>query len=534
MLVLVNGEPKVCSLKEILDNYIAHQMEVITRRTRYDLSKMLEREHILKGLVIALANIDEVIDIIRKSKDKYEATDKLIEAFELSEKQANAILEMRLQRLTSLEVEKLKEELSALEISIKDLQDILANEQRVKDIVKTDLLTIKEKYSSPRKSELSYDYGEIDIADLIERQDIVISMTHMGYVKRIPVSEYKSQRRGGKGIIAHKPKDEDFVENMYVSSTHDDILFFTNFGKVYSIKGYEIPEAQRVARGRAIVNLIQLSNGEKVEALIPISDELIAEFKEKEENGQEVPCIIMATKNGLIKKTSITEFESIRKGGKIAISIVEGDELISVGLVKGDNEIIIASHEGKCIRFSEKDVRAMGRDTQGVRCMLISEEDRLVEMTVVKEGYDVLTISSLGFGKRSDIEDYRLQSRGGKGIKAGVFNDKTGTLVSLKLVKEDNDIMLIADNGIVIRTPACDISKIGRDTKGVKVMRIDGGRVVTVAVVAHQEDEKEEPVEGEELTETIVEGEVSAEAVTEEVTEVTAPASDEETGDSEE
>jgi len=507
MLVLVNGEPKVCSLKEILDNYIAHQMEVITRRTRYDLSKMLEREHILKGLVIALANIDEVIDIIRKSKDKYEATDKLIQAFELSEKQANAILEMRLQRLTSLEVEKLKEELSALEISIKDLQDILANEQRVKDIVKTDLLTIKEKYASPRRSELSYDYGEIDIADLIERQDIVISMTHMGYVKRIPVSEYKSQRRGGKGIIAHRPKDEDFVENMYVSSTHDDILFFTNFGKVYSIKGYEIPEAQRIARGRAIINLIQLSNGEKVEALIPISDELITEFKEKEESGQEVPCIIMATKNGLIKKTSITEFESIRKGGKIAISIVEGDELISVGLVKGDNEIIIASHEGKCIRFSETDVRPMGRDTRGVKSMELGDDDYVVDMLVVNPDKEIITMSENGYGKRSSLEDYRLQQRAGKGIKAGVFNEQTGKLASLKQVAEDEDIMCISDNGTIIRIHANEISRIGRDTKGVHIMRLNSGMIATIAITPSSPDEEE--IDGEEN------GEVSAETVTE-------------------
>ena len=490
MLVLVNGEPKVCSLREILDNYIAHQMQVITRRTRYDLTKMLEREHILKGLVIALNNIDEVINIIRSSKDKYEATDKLISTFELSDKQANAILEMRLQRLTSLEVEKLKDELAVLEISIIDLQDILANEQRVRDIVKADLLTVKEKYASPRKSELSYDYGEIDIADLIEKQDIVISMTHMGYVKRIPVSEYKSQRRGGKGIIAHKPKEEDFVENMYVSSTHDDILFFTNFGKVYSIKGYEIPEAQRIARGRAIVNLIQLSQGEKVEALIPISDDMKADFKVKEENGEEVPCIIMATKNGLIKKTSIAEFESIRKVGKIAISIVDGDELISVGLTKGEDEIIIASHDGKCIRFSEKDVRPMGRDTRGVKSMELSSTDYIVDMLVVDKDKEIITMSENGYGKRSSLEDYRLQQRAGKGIKAGVFNEQTGKLANLKQVSDEEDVMCIADNGTIIRIHANEISRIGRDTKGVHIMRLNSGKIATIAITPASKDEE--------------------------------------------
>ena len=502
MLVLVNGEPKVCSLKEILENYITHQMSVITRRTRYDLGKMQERAHILQGLVVALANIDEVIEIIRSSKDKFEASDKLIAAFELTDKQANAILEMRLQRLTSLEVEKLKAELEELSKNIADLQDILANEWRVKEIVKNDMLSIKEKYPSPRKSELSYDYGEIDIADLIERQDIVISMTHLGYVKRIPVSEYKSQRRGGKGIIAHKPKEEDFVEKMYISSTHDDILFFTNFGKVYSIKGYEIPEAQRTARGRAIVNLIQLSPDEKVEALVPISDELIADFKAKEDAGEEVPCIMMATRNGLIKKTSITEFASIRKVGKKAISIVEGDELISVALANGNDEVIIASHEGKCIRFSETDVRPMGRDTQGVKSMDLNDNDYVVDMLIVNPDKEIITISENGYGKRSSLEDYRLQQRAGKGIKAGIFNEQTGKLASLKQIADDEDIMAIADNGTIIRIHANEISRIGRDTKGVHVMRLDSGKIATIAITPASEDEElDETSEGEEVTE---------------------------------
>jgi DNA gyrase subunit A len=489
MLVLVNGEPKVCGLKEVLEHYLAHQIEVITRRTRYDLNKTLEREHIVKGLVVALANIDEVISIIRNSKDKYEASDKLMSSFELSDKQANAILEMRLQRLTSLEVEKLKEELKALEITIADLKDILANESRVRAIVKEDMLVIKDKYPSPRKSELSYDYGEIDIADLIERQDIVISTTHLGYVKRIPVAEYKSQRRGGKGIIAHKPKEEDFVDGMYVSSTHDDILFFTNFGKVYSIKGYEIPEAQRMARGRAIVNLIQIADGEKVEALIPISDTLIDSIKDKEANNEAIPCIIMATKNGLIKKTSIAEFASIRKTGKIAISIAENDELISVGLTNGNDEIMIASRDGKCIRFSETDVRQMGRDTQGVKSMDLSSDDCIVDMLVVNPEKEIMTISEYGYGKRSSLEDYRLQQRAGKGIKAGVFNEQTGKLSALKQVSEDEDIMVISDNGTIIRIHANEISHIGRDTKGVHIMRLNSGKIATIAITPASEDD---------------------------------------------
>ncbi len=485
MLALVDGEPKTLNLKEVLEQYLAHQESVIVRRTRYDLVKTEEREHIVKGLVIAQANVDRVIEIIKTSKDSAEAMASLMREFELSEKQANAILEMKLRRLTALEVDKLKEELLELDKTIADLKDILANESRVKEIIKADLLNIREKYPSPRKTELSYDYGEIDIADLIEKEDIVISMTHSGYIKRLPVAEYHTQRRGGKGITAHKPKEEDFIENMFVSSTHDDILFFTNKGKVYSIKGYEIPEAQRAARGRAIVNLIQLGENEKVQAVVPL--------KEGTEG-----FIAMATKRGLIKKTALTEFASIRKVGKIAISIVEGDELISVQLTSGEDEIIMASHEGKCIRFSEKDVRPMGRDTQGVRSMNLGADDRLVDMAVIKPDCEVITITENGYGKRSDIEDYRLQQRAGKGIKAGIFNEKTGKLVNLKLVHEDEDVMIIADSGIIIRVAAKDISKIGRNTQGVRVMKLGEGKVAVVAVTPHGEEKEEEDEEGAE------------------------------------
>lgn len=486
MLALVDGEPKVLNLKEVLEHYLAHQESVIVRRTKYDLAKTEEREHIVKGLVIAQANVDRVIEIIKTSKDSAEAMASLMSEFELSEKQANAILEMKLRRLTALEVDKLKEELVELDRIIADLKDILANESRVKEIVKADLLNIREKYPSPRKTELSYDYGEIDIADLIEKEDIVISMTHSGYIKRLPVSEYHTQRRGGKGITAHKPKEEDFIENMFVSSTHDDILFFTNRGKVYSIKGYEIPEAQRTARGRAIVNLIQLGENEKVQAVVPL--------KEGTEG-----YIAMATKRGLIKKTALTEFASIRKVGKIAISIVEGDELISVQLTGGHDEIIMASREGKCIRFNEEDVRPMGRGAQGVRSMNLGADDRLVDMAVIKPECEVITITENGYGKRSDIEDYRLQQRAGKGIKAGVFNEKTGKLVNLKLVGEDEDVMIIADSGIIIRVAAKDISKIGRNTQGVRVMKLGEGKVAVVAVTPHGEEKEEE---GEESAET--------------------------------
>ncbi len=476
LLALVDGEPKVLGLKEILEHYIAHQESVIVRRTKFDLAKAEEREHIVKGLVIALANIDRVIEIIKQSADKNTAAQALMDEFVLSDKQANAILEMRLQRLTSMEVAKLQEELEELERTIADLKDILASEWRVKEIIKTDMKEIKEKYPSPRKTELSYDYGDIDIADMIPVEDVVVSLTHFGYIKRVPVAEYKTQRRGGKGVTAHRPKEEDFVENMFVTSTHDDILFFTDKGKVYSLKGYYIPEAQRIARGRAIVNLLQLSENEKVCAMLP----LVADAE---------GYIVLATKNGLIKKTALSEFASIRKVGKIAISLVEGDELIGAALTGGDDEILIASYEGKCIRFSEHDIRAMGRDTQGVKSMELNEGDRVVDMAVIKPGLEVFTMTENGYGKRSNIEDYRLQSRAGKGVKAGTFNAKTGKLVSLKLISGDEDIMIITADGTIIKVYASEISKIGRDTQGVKVMRTDESAVSKIALAPHEEYE---------------------------------------------
>ena len=489
LLALVDGEPKILSLKEILERYIEHQKSVIVRRTKYDLAKTEEREHIVKGLVLALANIDEVIEIIKKSSDKNQAAQSLMDSFGLSDKQANAILEMRLQRLTSMEVEKLKEELEALERTIADLKDILANEWRVNAIIKADMEEIKNKYPSPRKTELSYDYGDIDVADLIPVEDVVVSLTHFGYVKRVPLSEYRTQRRGGRGVTAHKPKEEDFVENMFVTSTHDDILFFTDKGRVYSLKCFFIPEAQRSARGRAMVNLLQLADGEKVCAMLP---------KKADASGY----IVMATASGLIKKTSLDEYENIRKVGKIAINIRENDALISVGLTSGNDEIIMASKDGKCIRFSENDVRAMGRDTMGVRGMNIDGDDRLVDMSVINPDCEIITMTENGYGKRSDIEDYRLQSRGGKGIKAGVFNEKTGKLVSLKLITAEDDIMIISENGTIIKVASDDISKIGRATQGVKVMRIEDSRVSKLAVTPRSEEDGEDGnADGTEISE---------------------------------
>jgi len=478
LLALVDGEPKVLSLKQIINEYVKHQVEVVTRKTRFDLEKTQDREHIIKGLVIALASIDEVIAIIKKSKERSDAMSNLMNTFELTDRQADAILNMRLQRLTSMEVEKLKEELIELDRMIEDLQDILARPERVISIIREDLQQVKNKYGVERKTEIGSFSGVVD-ADLIDREDVVISMTHLGYVKRIPVEEYRAQHRGGRGVTAHKTKEEDFVNKMFVCSTHDKVLFFSDKGKVFIANGYDIPEAQRTARGRAIVNFLQLTDGEKITAMLP--------WKEGADG-----FIIIATKQGLIKKTAVSEFESIRRSGKIAITLKDDDEVISVEFTDGKQELLMAASSGKCIRFAEGDIRETGRGSQGVKSMNLSNGEVIVDMLAVKEGYDILTISERGYGKRTDLDEYRLQSRGGKGTKAGVFDSNTGNLVNLKLVLPEEDIMIITENGIIIRTSASEISKIGRNTKGVRIMRIEEDKIVTVAITDATEEEIEE------------------------------------------
>lgn len=490
MLALVNGVPKVLNLKEMLYYYLEHQKEVVVRKTRFDLKKAEEREHIVKGLVIALANIDEVIRVIKQSEDKQEATTNLITKFELDEIQANAILEMKLSKLTSLEVEKLNEELASLEATITDLKDILENPARVLQIVRDDLEKVKQEFGDARKTEISMDMGGIDIEDLIAEEDVIISMTHMGYIKRMSVDEYKAQHRGGVGITAHKTKDEDFVERMFVCSTHDDLLYFTNLGKVYCSKAYEIPEAQRQAKGRAIINLLQLSLGEKVSAVIPMKEATKG-------------YLLMATKNGLIKKTPLSEYENIRKVGKIAIKLVEGDELIGVDVTTGKDDILMASHDGKCIRFNETDVRPVGRDSQGVRSIKLAENDYVVDMSIVHENSNVITISEYGYGKCTSIDEFRLQQRGGSGVKAGIFNEKTGKLVALKQIDEDCDLLIITDNGVIIRTPAEDVSHFSRVSQGVKIMKLKNGAKITSVALAEKEEEPETPVSTEEYVEEI-------------------------------
>ena len=492
LLALVGTDPKVLNIRDILIEYLKHQRDVILRRTKFDLDKAEERCLIVYGLVKALKDIDKVVEIIKTSKDRQDASVRLTEEFDLDAegKQANAILDMRLQTLTNLAVSKLENELEDLKKLIADYKDIISSTARIDAIIREDLVVIKEKYAEPRKTELSVLEGDIEDAALIPVEEVVISMTNLGYIKRLPTSEYRAQRRGGKGITAHKPKEEDFVCNMFISSTHDDIMFFTSLGKVFRIKGYEIPEVQRTARGRAIVNLLPLSDGEKVNAIIPLKEGIEG-------------FIAMATRNGLIKKTALSEFDNIRKTGKIAISLNEGDELVSVEFTSGEDQILLGTKKGKCIKFYEGldeekgtyGLKPIGRDTQGVKAMDLDADDKLIAMTVVKEDQNVLTITSNGYGKLSDISDYRLQGRAGKGVKAGNFNEKTGELVYLGFVKEDEDVMLITDNGIVIRVKSTDISKVGRDTQGVIIMRMDKTKVSTVAVVPHEDEE--EFVEGE-------------------------------------
>ena len=476
MLALVDGTPKICTLKDFIYYYLEHQKEVIRRRTKFDLAKTEERAHILRGLVIAQADIEEVVEVCRSAVDKTDCVQKLTARFELDVKQATAVAELRLYRLSHLEVDKISDELNELEKAIADFKDILANESRVYEIIRNDLQEIKRKYPSERKTEIAVDFGDIEDADLIPEEQVVISLTHSGYVKRLPVGEYKAQHRGGMGITAHRPKEEDFVENMFVCSTHDDVLLFSNLGRVYSIKGYHIPEAARTARGRAIVNIVQIAQDEKIETIIPYN--------------AEKQFICFATKNGMIKKTDISQFANINKNGKIAIKLNDGDNLISVQYCSEGDEIMVASSNGKSITFAQEDVRAMGRDTAGVKAMKLVGKDRLVDMLVVDKDKDILTVSANGYGKRTAATNYRCQGRAGKGSKAGIFNELTGALVSVKQVTDEDDAMLISDGGTIIRMHCSDISRFGRVSRGVRLMRLKDGSVATVALT-ERDDEAE-------------------------------------------
>ena len=489
MIALVDGTPKVLSLRQIIHHYIEHQESVITRRTQYDLDKALARSHILEGLLIALDNIDEVIALIRASADGNVARNGLMERFGLTEKQAQAILDMRLQRLTGLERERLEAEYAELEKQIAYYRAVLADEQLVRGIVKDEILEIKRKYADERRTEISALEGEIDMLDLVQEEDMVITMTHFGYVKRVSMSAYRAQKRGGKGVSAATTREEDYVEQMFVTSTHDQIMFFTNRGRVYQMWCYEIPEAGRAAKGTAIVNLLQLDGGEKVTAMVDVPEEKL-----------QGSYLMMATRQGTIKRTELSEFVNLRKSGLIAIVLREDDDLIGVALTDGRREVLLGTRDGMSIRFAETDLRSIGRNAVGVRGIELAEGDQVVAMSIVEEDTDVLAITENGYGKRTAIEEYRLQSRAGKGIKAMNLTDKTGGLAGQLLVRSDEDILIITDDGTIIRTPVDSVPLHGRATQGVRLMRVaEGSRIMSIERAEQEPEEDELLPEGEEI-----------------------------------
>ena len=481
MLALVDGEPKVLTLRQCLDCYIEHRKTVILRRTQFDLDKALARAHILEGLRIAIDNIDEVISIIRSSYD--DAKERLIERFGLTDIQAQAILDMRLKTLSGLQREKIEEEYKQLMELIEHLRAILNSEKLVFDIIKEELIEIRDKFGDDRKTKIVAAEGEIDIDDLIKEEQTVIALTHFGYIKRMPIDTYRSQKRGGKGITGIATREEDFVKQIFTASTHDTILFFTNKGKLYKLRGYEVPEAGRTARGTAIVNLLSLDAGEKVSAVIPI------------QNFAEGKYLLMATKNGLIKKTALAEYNSARKTGLQGITLKEDDELIAVRLTDGEDNVVLVTRNGMCITFDEKDVRPIGRVSQGVIGIRIDEDDEVIGMESIISGgkATLLAITENGFGKRTELDEYRVQIRGGKGVITYKVTQKTGKLVGARIATDDEDVMLITDKGTIIRLKVKDISVLGRSTQGVTLMRTtDGGKVVSMETLTPEIAEVEE------------------------------------------
>ena len=479
LLSLVEGQPKVLNLKQCLYYYLEHQKVIIRRRTEFELRKAEARAHILEGLRIALDHIDEIIRLIRSSQTTDIARTGLMEQFALSEKQAQAILDMRLQRLTGLEREKIEEEYQSLVQLIAELKAILADEEKILDIIREELLEIKERFNDGRRTEIvAGGIEQIEDEDLIPRENIVISLTHNGYIKRLPISTYRSQKRGGRGVQGMGTNEDDFVEQLLTTSTHDTILFFTNKGKVYKSKGYEIPEYSRTAKGIPIINLLGIDKDEWINAIIPVEEFLENWF------------LFFTTKRGISKRTPLTEFANIRTNGLISISLRDEDELISVRLTDGHKEIIIGTKQGMLIRFPETDVRSMGRTATGVKGITLSENDEVVGMEILEDHHDVLIVTINGYGKRTPAAEYRIQSRGGKGIKTCNITDKNGTLVSVKTVTGDEDIMLITADGILIRMAVTDISQLGRNTQGVKLIRLsDEAFVATVAKVEKEDEE---------------------------------------------
>ncbi len=479
MLALVDDKPKVLNLKEALNHYLDHQKEVIVRRTRFELRKAEERAHILEGYRIALDNIDEVIAIIRASYDN--PKERLMERFGLSERQAVAILDMQLRRLSGLERDKIDAEYNELLKTIARLKEILGDMNLVYEIIKDELLDIKDRFSDPRRTKIGLSVGDLEDVDLIAEEDIVVTITHQGYIKRLPVDTYRSQRRGGRGITALNTKAEDFVERLFVASTHSYILFFTNKGRVYRLRGHEIPEAGRNARGLAVINLISFEPGERIQATIPISEYSDDQY------------LMMATRKGIIKKTVLSAFETNRTGGLIAITLDDDDELVGVELTEGDSEILLVTSEGQAIRFSEDQVRSMGRPARGVIGIKLDSDDFVVGLTVANDDADLLVVTEQGFGKRTALSEYRQTNRGGKGVLTLNRTKRTGPIVGVQVVREGNEIMIISFEGIMIRLKVSEISKMGRNTQGVTLMRLsERDRVVDVADIVGKEDDEEE------------------------------------------
>jgi len=478
MLALVDGEPRILTLRECLEHYIEHRKVVVLRRTQFELDKAEARAHILEGLKIALDNIDEVIKIIRESYD--DAKERLMKRFGLSEIQAQAILDMRLKTLSGLQREKIEEEYNELMKLIAYLKEVLSSETLVYNIIKEELLEIKEKFGDERKTKIIAAEGEIDEEDLIKEEQSVIALTHFGYIKRMPIDTYKSQKRGGKGITGISTKEDDFVKEIFTASTHDTILFFSNKGKLYRLRGFEIPEAGRTAKGTAIVNLLSLDSGEKISTIIPI------------QNFAEGKYLLFATRNGNIKKTSLTEYNSARKTGLLAINLKEDDEVIDVRLTDGEDNIVLVTRQGLAITFDEKDVRPMGRTPQGVIGIRLNKDDYVVGMESIIRGSKetLLAITENGFGKRTDLDEYRVQTRGGKGVITYKITQKTGEIVGIRIVKEEDDIMLITDTGTIIRLNVSGISVLGRSTQGVTLMRTNEGKVVSIEKISDKEEDE--------------------------------------------
>ncbi len=480
MLALVDGQPRILNLKEMLYYYLEHQKEVVTRRTEYDLNKALVRAHLVEGFLRALDIIDQVIALIRSSQTTEIARNRLMEELDFSLEQAKSILDMRLQRLTGLEKEKLQQEFDELQKNIAYFRAILASPQMVLDIIKEELLVIKDKYGDDRRTEITFSSDEIDLESLIQQEDMVVTMTHFGYIKRVPADTYRAQNRGGKGITGITTRDEDFVERVLVANTHTDILFFTTRGRVFQLRCYQIPEAGRTAKGSAIVNLLNLDGGEKVTTVITLP--------EGEENRANMN-LVMATKQGFIKKTALSEY-NIRKNGLIAIVLRDGDELVNVELSNGENDVLLATNKGKAIRFEEKLVRNMSRATMGVTAINLADDDFVVNMAVIKGDCEILTITENGYGKRTDVNEYRITGRNCKGIITHNLNETTGNIVDMAAVTGDEDIMLITNDGIIIRTKIDQIRTMGRSTQGVRVMRVkEGVQVVAIAVAPHEDEE---------------------------------------------